>query len=370
MKIYYLCNFASIMSSHIVPIDNMTVSRILTGYETIVPIKAGGKFVTVAEEDGQVTKVTKSAITVQYKTKGERTYRLLTWTSKEEAGTCYTHEMVPNFKEGDYFIKDDSIVYDKLFFEPCVFNPRRVLYKQGTMINVMLSEDPQTWNDSIAISTELHSKLGTTLTKVKSHVIDKNDNVINLIQIGAKVEPNDTLYTTLSSDIPLDSNFDPKALGILNDLAVTSPKAKVKGTVSKIVVYYNFDPKTASESIQKLIEYSDKILMKNYGYPGKVGPGYSIQGKLLDANSIELKVYIDIKEQMGTGDKCIVGNQLKGAVGEVFDYDMTTESGDKIDAVFSNLSISARIVNSPNLIGTTATLLKKIEDNVLKMYFG
>ena len=49
---------------------------------------------------------------------------------------------------------------------------------------------------------------------------------------------------------------------------------------------------------------------------------------------------------------------------------MTTESGDKIDAVFSNLSISARIVNSPNLIGTTATLLKKIEDNVLKMYFG
>lgn len=363
-------NFASIMSSHIVPIDNMTVSRILTGYETIVPIKAGGRFVTVAEEDGQVTKVTKSAITVQYKTKGERTYRLLTWTSKEEAGTCYTHEMVPNFKEGDYFIKDDSIVYDKLFFEPCVFNPRRVLYKQGTMINVMLSEDPQTWNDSIAISTELHTRLGTTLTKVKSHVIDKNDNVINLIQIGAKVEPNDTLYTTLSSDIPLDSDFDPKALGILNDLAVTSPKAKVKGTVSKIVVYYNFDPKTASESIQKLIAYSDKILMKNYGYPGKVGPGYSIQGKLLEANSIELKVYIDIKEQMGTGDKCIVGNQLKCTVGEVFDYDMTTESGDKIDAVFSNLSISARIVNSPNLIGTTATLLKKIEDNVLNMYFG
>ena len=73
---------------------------------------------------------------------------------------------------------------------------------------------------------------------------------------------------------------------------------------------------------------------------------------------------------MGTGDKCIVGNQLKCTVGEVFDYDMTTESGDKIDAVFSNLSISARIVNSPNLIGTTATLLKKIEDNVLKMYFG
>ena len=63
------------MSSHIVPIDNMTVSRILTGYETIVPIKAGGRFVTVAAEDGQVTKVTKSTLSVQYKPNGEQTYR-------------------------------------------------------------------------------------------------------------------------------------------------------------------------------------------------------------------------------------------------------------------------------------------------------
>ena len=46
------------------------------------------------------------------------------------------------------------------------------------------------------------------------------------------------------------------------------------------------------------------------------------------------------------------------------------ESGEPIDAVFSNLSISARIVNSPNLIGTTTTLLKKVEDDVIKMYFG
>ena len=363
-------NFSAIMSSHIIAIDNMTASRILTGYETIIPIKAGPKFVVTAEEEGTVIKVTKSELTVEYKTKGKKVYRLYSWTSKEEAGSCYTHEMVPNFKEGDLFIKDDSLVYDRLFFEPCVFNPRRVLYKQGTMVNVMLSEDPQTWNDSIAISNELHTILGTTLTKVKSHVIEKTDNVLNLVQIGTKVDPNTTLYTVVNSDMPIDNTLDEKALSILSELAVTSPKAKVKGTVSKIIVFYNFDPETASDSIKQLIEYSDKVLMKATGYSGRVGPGYSIQGKLLEPNSIELKVYIDVKETMGTGDKCIVGNQLKCTVGEVFDYNLTTESGEKIDAVFSNLSISARIVNSPNLIGTTTTLLKKIEDNVLKMYFG
>ena len=363
-------NFNAIMSSHIIAIDNMTAPRILTGYETIIPIKAGPKFVITAEEEGTVIKVTKSELTVEYKTRGKKVYRLYSWTSKEEAGSCYTHEMVPNFKEGDLFIKDDSLVYDKLFFEPCVFNPRRVLYKQGTMITVMLSEDPQTWNDSIAISNELHTVLGTTLTKVKSHVIEKTDNILNLVEIGSKVDPNTTLYTVINSDMPIDETLDEKALGILSELAVTSPKAKVKGTVNKIIVFYNFDPETASDSIRKLIEYSDKVLMKATGYSGRVGPSYSIQGKLLEPNSIELKVYIDVKEAMGTGDKCIIGNQLKCTVGEVFDYNLTTESGDKIDAVFSALSISARIVNSPNLIGTTTTLLKKIEDDVLKMYFG
>ena len=153
-------------------------------------------------------------------------------------------------------------------------------------------------------------------------------------------------------------------------MATISPKAKVKGTVSKVIAFYNFDPKEASKSVQDLIAYSDKVLTKATGYTGKVGPGYTIQGKLLEPDSLELKIYIDVNETMGTGDKCIVANQLKCTVGEVFDYDMTTESGDAIDAVFSNLSISARIVNSPNLIGTTTTLLKKVEDDVIKMYFG
>ena len=77
----------------------MTASRILTGYETIIPIKAGPKFVVTAEEEGTVIKVTKSELTVEYKTRGKKVYRLYSWTSKEEAGSCYTHEMVPNFKE-------------------------------------------------------------------------------------------------------------------------------------------------------------------------------------------------------------------------------------------------------------------------------
>jgi hypothetical protein len=73
---------------------------------------------------------------------------------------------------------------------------------------------------------------------------------------------------------------------------------------------------------------------------------------------------------MGIGDKAILGNQLKFTVGEVYEYDMKTMDNKEIDLVFSNTSIKARIVNSPDLIGTTSTLLSVITDKALDMYFG
>ena len=121
--------------------------------------------------------------------------------------------------------------------------------------------------------------------------------------------------------------------------------------------------------LKKLIEYSDKVLLATKGFPGKVTSGYSIQGVPLQENTCEIKIYIDIVEKMGTGDKAVFGNQIKCTVGEVFDYDLTTESGDKIDSVFSNMSLKARIVNSPDLIGTTTTLVYKIQQQALDMYF-
>lgn len=494
-------NFSSIHAAHIVPMNKMVVPYVLTGYETIIPIKSGGKFVVIAEDNGVVESVTKDNVTVNYGSigyivkgnleydvnkvtdlfydtlksslekkgygvqfiesnlplssipkgnkddvyitfsRGERytkelkasgvkskfigigvhddtehdvvlrnpkdktlennlsadsirehytitpsmlkeldsnipsssgrkvKVRLYKWTTKEEAGSCYTHELVANLQPGIRFLKDDTIAYDKLFFEPCIFDPRRVIYKQGALVNTMLSEDIQTYEDSVAISGSLHNVLGTTLTTVKSIVREHSDTLLNVMDVGEKVEANTLILTTVSGDVPIGNNLDDKALETLKDFGAEAVKSDVKGTISKIVVYYNFDIKEASPSIRKLIDYSDKILMKTRGYTGRILTGYSIQGVPLQEGYCEIKVYIDVNEAMGTGDKCILGNQMKCTVGEVYDYEMTTETGDKIEAVFANTSISARKVNSPNLIGTTSTLLRKIEKEAVKLYF-
>ena len=362
-------NFSNIHSAHIIPIHNMVAPFVMTGYETMVPIKAGPKFAIVAKEDGVVTNVDSGSIEVEYKSGKKESYRLSKWTTKEESGSCYTHEMVANLAKGVKFLKDDTIAYDKLFFEPCIFEPRRVVYKQGTLVNMMLSEDTQTYEDSVAISQRLNDLLGTTVTKVKSIVVDKDENIINLVQIGDKVEPSTSLFTMVSTEVNADGTLDKEALEILKEIGSSSPKAKYQGVVSKIVVYYNFDPKEASRSLKKLIEYSDKVLLATKGFPGKVTSGYSIQGVPLQENTCEIKIYIDIVEKMGTGDKAVFGNQIKCTASEVFDYNLTTESGDRIDAVFSNMSLKARIVNSPDLIGTTTTLVYKIQQQALDMYF-
>lgn len=61
-------------------------------------------------------------------------------------------------------------------------------------------------------------------------------------------------------------------------------------------------------------------------------------------------------------------NQLKTVVGEVMDYDMHTESGIKIEAVFGFRSAAARIVSSPVIMGTTIGLLQEVAKKMVEAY--
>lgn len=59
---------------------------------------------------------------------------------------------------------------------------------------------------------------------------------------------------------------------------------------------------------------------------------------------------------------------MKSVNSEVMDYQLFTESGEPIDAVFGCRSIAARNVMSPYIIGTTTTLLKLIGQRAVRLY--
>lgn len=52
------------------------------------------------------------------------------------------------------------------------------------------------------------------------------------------------------------------------------------------------------------------------------------------------------------------------------DYTVRTESGEEVNAIFGYRSISARIVNSPIIMGTTITLLNLLAKKMVETYRG
>lgn len=361
-------NFSNIMSSHVIPINSMRAPYVRTGYEAIVGVRANNKFVISAEDDGTVVDVANKYIKVKYKSMGEKTYKIEDWTSKEETESCYTHIMKTSLKKGDKFIKDDTLVYDSMFFEPDVFNNKRVIYKQGDLITVALVEDQETYEDSGTISIKLNKRLGTVVTKVKSIVVERTDNIADIKQPGDKVEPNDTILTVTDSNLPTDK-LDSQTLALLKDLKAVSPKAKLRGEISKIEIRYNCEFSELSDSLKKLVKISDANFKDRFGFTGRVNSSYSIEGKPLMEGQVQIKVYIKVDNDMGIGDKAILSNQLKFTVGEVFENTLQAEDGTDVECTFSYRSISARIVNSAMFNGTTSMVLEKLTEKVVDEYF-
>lgn len=362
-------NFNNIQSSHVIPVKNMRANYVRTGYEAVIPIRSSNKFVITAEENGKVLSVSKTELVVDYSKKGKKIYKLRSWTSKEEANSCYTHHMVTSLTPNDTFIKDDTLIYDKLFFEPDIFNPKRVIYKQGDVVTVALLEDPETFEDSAGFSKQLDKRLSTVVTKVRSIIVDKTDNIDNLIKVNDKVEPETTLLTILNP-IVKGYGLNTKTLELLKDIKSKSPTAKVRGVVTKLEIKYNCKVEELSQTLQKLVAVTDKELKSITGFTGDVTEGsYSIDGVPLLPNQVEIKIYIDVENGMGLGDKAIFGNQLKFTVGEVFNYDLSTEDGTPVDATFSSRSIYNRIVNSAILNGTTGMVLEQLTKKVVDEYF-
>lgn len=357
------------MNSHVIPIKNMRVPHVLTGYEAIIPIKSDNKFCITAEDNGIVMKVTDNIIEVNYATLGNKVYKFSPWTSKEESGTCYTHKMVVNVKNKQKFLKDDTLVYNSSFFEPCIFSPNRVLYKQGELVNVALTEDIETHEDSASISNKLVNNLSTKVTKVISVVVDVENNIEEYLSVGDKVNSNSTLFIEYTKILNQDS-LDVETIKLLKNLNKYSPKAKVNGIINKIDIRYNANRNDMSKSVKKFVDLIDKDVIERTGYTGQVDGSYSIKGKSLLKNKLEIKYYIETEDDMGIGDKAILGNQMKFTVGDIFYNDIKTEDDTNVDLLFSSRSIAARIVSSPYLIGTTSMVLDKLSENIVDMYFN
>ncbi|WP_396190499.1 hypothetical protein [Flavobacterium sp.] len=247
--------------------------------------------------------------------------------------------------------------------------------KFSKLTSVAFMMNDEVYEDSSAVSARLSDEMKTPYVKEKIFLIAFDKNIIDLKEEGAAVEPNDVLFTLVDGSTDYN-NLSSSSVDLLKTVSALSPKAKMKGKVFKYEIKYNGDLADMSPSLKKFVTYLDKDIAdrtKDSEEPilnNSVTSEYRSEGKNLLPNTLELKIFIESSVSLAVGDKGVIGAQMKSVVSDVFQSNITTESGLPIDVMFSYRSVLNRTVLSPILMGTTNRLLTHLSSKVADVYFS
>ncbi len=268
----------------------------------------------------------------------------------------------------------DAIVYNDGFFEPDFFDPTKVVMKNSMNVKVVLWESYQTLEDASSISKKLSEKFTTKITKIKDIIVTFDQSVSKLVKVGDSVD-SDSILCIIEDSVTANNNlFNENSIDTLRLISAQTPRARVKGIVEKIEIFYHGDKDDMTTSLRKLADDNDKELTKlanslgTNAYTGSVDSGLRIDNDPLGLDNLCIRIYITSSTGAYVGDKAVFSNQLKSVVSEVLDNDLVTEDGQVIDAVFGSRSISDRIVLSPYIIGTTNELLEVVAKRAIQAY--
>lgn len=367
-------NFVSIQNSHTISSQGYAQPILRTGFEYVMPYKVGSLYCSIAKDSGEVVEKTAKLLTVKYKSGEIESIPLGNKYGRME-GSVYPHSLVSDLNVGTKFKKDDYLVYNENFFEKDWLDPSKLVMKFGRNVSVALTMNEEVFEDSSAISSELSKQMTTTIVKEKIFVIEFGKNIINVLPEGTAVDPNTILFTVVDENTDYN-NLSESTIEMLQSLASLSPKAKVNGVIDRYEVKYNGETSDMSPSIKKLVNRLDRLTYdetKGTEYEvtnNRVTSEYRSEGKNLHLDTLELKVFIKIDITSAVGDKGVFANQMKSVISDVYTSTITTESGLRVDAMFSYKGILNRIVNSPILMGTTNRLVKHVSKKVADVYFG
>ena len=364
--------FISIQNSATTFCDSYTPMPVRTGAERVVGSRTGSMFSITAKADCTVTKITPEVITVTYKDGTTASYQLGRRYGIISAKDI-PHDIITDSKVGDKLSVGQSICYNKNYFQSDPLNPKQTVFKMALNARVAMIEGSDGYEDSSALSTEFANKMSTGITHIRDIIISKDQGISGMVNIGDAVV-GDTILCTIHNEQSESTLFDEEALKSLSILGALNPKAKYQGKVERIECLYVPEVDTMTESLQEIVGQSDRRIYKlqtALGEPrmsGVVPAGYRIKGSTLAADSIAIRIYITEGVTMGVGDKLVVSNQLKSTVGRIWDDATVSEDGQPIDLFFSYQSVDNRIVGSPEIIGTTATILIELGKRALAVY--
>lgn len=366
-------NFISIQHAHGMACEGYHQAQVRTGYEQVIPFRVGPTYAVMAKKNGKVTSLTPTGIIAQYDD-GELIGVEIGRKYGNASGLTIPHEIVTPLTNGETFQAGAPIAYNSGFFEPDFFDPKAIVWKSSTSARTVLLESTDTLEDSCAISQSLSSKLKTRITKMRTVIVNFGQQIHDIVSIGQEVEY-DSILCVIEDAVSASSGMlDPSSISTLRALTSQTPKAKIRGKIERIEVFYHGEKEDMSSTLRAIANDSDYRLtsrLRSQGkkaYNGRVDENYRVENDSLQLDTAAINVYISAEVSAGVGDKGVFGNQLKTVFGRVFPDNIRTESGKKIEAVFGAKSVDDRVVMSPFIIGTTATLLDVIGKKAVEIY--
>jgi len=359
----------------VVAIEGGTVPPFRTGYEKMVAHRCDSMFAVTAQQDGELVEVSDDHCLIRYKDESEVHVGLGTLYGNV-VGTVIPHQVVCDLPVGKKLKTGDVVAFNTGFFQRDSLDPMQVLMKGGIMAKTAIMERSHTFEDASVISDRIAKALKTKLTKIRTITVAFDQSIRNLVTQGTEVDV-ETILCTIENSVTADNDlFDEDSLDTLKLMASNTPKAKISGQVEKIEVFYHGDEEDMSESVANIVKASDKQRKKRLKALGKTVTSGQVDGtvridkEFLDLDTAAIRVYITGNVGAGIGDKGVFGNQMKTIFSNVMSGVNETESGEALDAMFGYISFSKRIVLSPEVMGTTNTLLRVMSQKVAERYFS
>lgn len=343
--------------------------------EQVIATRTGKNFAKAADQDGEVISVKPDGIIVRYADGSEVGYPTGTVYGHSGALT-FPHPLTSNVKLSEKFEKGKILTYNTNFFEKDYLNPDGVCWRNATPVMVALMECPETYEDSSSISRKIAGKLTTSITKIRSIVVNFDQALHQVLKPGQRIESEDLLCIIEDSATSGTDLFDEQTIDTLRALSKQTPSANSPGIIDRIEVLYNGEKEDMSPTLFELAQESDRIrarIAKSQNQPvftGQVDDNYRVDNNSLLPDTAVINFYITGQVPMVTGDKGVFGNQLKTVVGEVMEDPLHTESGVEVDAKFGSISVGNRGVGSPYLMGTTSILMKIVQRKMIEAYRG
>lgn len=366
--------FSGVQHSQGTSAVNYTPNIMRSPYDLVVAHRTSELYSKPAKQNGKVLEVTSEGMKIEYEDGTIDTYPLGIKLG-DAAGEVHRHNRVTDLVAGDTFKAGEILGWDEVYFQRDMVNPRQVVWKCGVMTRIALIENQFTFEDSIEISKEFAEETKTSYILGNKFYLGFDQGLKMHVDIGDEVDY-DTILCHIEDASLVGVEEDPEDdFGVLDRMGTRQEKSNHHGKVVKIDVRYNGNLEDMSEPLRKFVAKHDRLRKRSAAITGDGIVSGNVAGgrgmrESLEPGQVSIEVFVEEFIETSTVDKFVIGNQMKGTVGNIFPNEYFTKDGRKIQILFSFKSLFNRMVLSLRDKLVTNELVAHSTKQMIDIYRG